>query len=238
MTAPHVAWMFAERLAGRSRSRIARDLNARGGPCPSRVDPGRNRHRAGGVWTLRTVAVILANPRYTGRRVWGRRPTGSDSAHGPAVSRIRAHPALVSEEDFLAAHRFVQHGPPRMVRSGVTLSLGWCGVGCVRRMDSHWVHDRAGYRWRHGHSSARQSTAGRPKTIYLREDHLTDRIAELLGDLVDHDARGHARARVVAAELRATGLIVVCDSGEVTLAPECDLSSDSGRGPKTNASLK
>jgi hypothetical protein len=34
-TAPHVRWMFAERLAGRSVAGIARELNERGVPCPS-----------------------------------------------------------------------------------------------------------------------------------------------------------------------------------------------------------
>jgi site-specific DNA recombinase len=68
-TAPHVAWIFAQRLAGNSVASIARDLNERGVPCPSRVDPGRNPHRSGQAWTLRTVAAILSNPRYTGRQV-------------------------------------------------------------------------------------------------------------------------------------------------------------------------
>jgi site-specific DNA recombinase len=64
-TAPYVTWMFQQRLTGCSVASIARELNERGVPCPSDVDPERNRHPSGGVWTLRTVAVILANPRYT-----------------------------------------------------------------------------------------------------------------------------------------------------------------------------
>jgi site-specific DNA recombinase len=75
VTSPHVRWMFQQRLAGRSVAGIARELNERMAPCPSDVDPERNRHRSGGVWTLRTVAVILANPRYTGRQVWNRQRT-------------------------------------------------------------------------------------------------------------------------------------------------------------------
>ena len=72
VTARYVRWIFAERLAGRSVAGIARELNERGVPCPSTADPGRNRHRRGWAWNLRSVAVILANPRYTGREVWSR----------------------------------------------------------------------------------------------------------------------------------------------------------------------
>jgi hypothetical protein len=73
------------------------------------------------VWTVRTVAAILANPRYTGRQVWnrqridhheivpGNKRTGSGKtrAWNPrsewSVSARPAHPALVSEVDFRAA---------------------------------------------------------------------------------------------------------------------------------------
>jgi hypothetical protein len=44
--------MFGQRLAGRSAARITR--------------------------ALRTVAAILANPRYTGRQVWNRQRTDRD----------------------------------------------------------------------------------------------------------------------------------------------------------------
>jgi site-specific DNA recombinase len=67
--------MFGQRLAGHSAARITRALNDAGVPCPSAADPGRNPHRAGAGWTLRTVAAILANPRYTGRQVWNRQPS-------------------------------------------------------------------------------------------------------------------------------------------------------------------
>nr|WP_256476005.1 recombinase family protein [Amycolatopsis sp. WQ 127309] len=43
-TAPHVSWMFRQRLAGHSVASIARHLNERGVPCPSSADPDRNRH--------------------------------------------------------------------------------------------------------------------------------------------------------------------------------------------------
>jgi Recombinase len=54
--------MFAQRLAGHSVARITRALNDAGIPCSSAADPGRNPHRTGAAWTLRTVTAILANP--------------------------------------------------------------------------------------------------------------------------------------------------------------------------------
>jgi hypothetical protein len=70
--------MFAERLAGHSAARITRALNDAGIPCLSAAGPKWNPHRAGTAWTLRTVAAILANPRYTGRQVWNRQRTDFD----------------------------------------------------------------------------------------------------------------------------------------------------------------
>jgi site-specific DNA recombinase len=103
--------MFARRLDGSSVPSIARELNERSVSCPSSADPERNRHRSGQRWNLRSVAVILANPRYTGREVWHRRQSAGPSAgelKGDAaeagVSRTAAQPALVSEADFVAAN--------------------------------------------------------------------------------------------------------------------------------------
>jgi site-specific DNA recombinase len=68
-----------QRLAGASTASIARSLNDRGVPSPAAHDPVRNRHRTRTRtrtrWTLRTVAAILENPRYTGRQVWNRQRT-------------------------------------------------------------------------------------------------------------------------------------------------------------------
>jgi site-specific DNA recombinase len=72
-TAPQVAWIFAQRLAGHSMARIARALNEATVPCPSAADPERNPHRSGSAWTLHTVRAILGNPRIPG----GRCGTGS-----------------------------------------------------------------------------------------------------------------------------------------------------------------
>ncbi|HVK43923.1 MAG TPA: recombinase family protein, partial [Micropruina sp.] len=124
----------------------------------SSVDPGRNPHRSGAGWTLRTVASILANPRYTGRQVWNRQrtdhddvePDGTIARHQEVqrwnaaphwvISRQIAHPPLVTEEQFVAAQAIhtaptpTDGAPRRYLLAG----LGCCGV-CGRIMDSHWA---------------------------------------------------------------------------------------------------
>lgn len=147
-TAPHVKWIFAERLAGRSAASIARELNECQVPCPAQADPSRNRHRRGHDWSLRTVIEILRNPRYTGREVWnrvadrdGQRP--DETRHEWAIAERPSHPALVTERDFVAVQavrvtRTAADGTVRTYRLSGLLSCGWCG----RRMDSHWVNDR------------------------------------------------------------------------------------------------
>lgn len=148
-TAPHVVtWIFRQRLAGHSVASIARRLNERGVPCPSSADPDRNQHRTRGAWTLRAVAVILANPRYTGRQTWNRRATDtSGPAVTPAQSAKAAHRALVTEQDFIAAQQIRAARPAHdgRTRRFALAGLIHCGV-CDRRLDSHWNHGRPTYR--------------------------------------------------------------------------------------------
>jgi site-specific DNA recombinase len=167
-TAHTVRWIFAQRLQGHSVARIARALNEAAIPCPSAADPARNPHRQGTGWTLGTVATILQNPRYTGRQVWNRQRTDKDLADpgdvslghksvqrwnlpdGWAISKKPAHPALVSEADFVAAQDvstargpapFGEVSPPerrRYLLAGIVV----CGT-CGRRMESAWSNGRA-----------------------------------------------------------------------------------------------
>ena len=170
-----------------------------GVPCPSRVDPGRNRHRSGEGWTLRTVAAILANPRYTGRQVWNRQRTDHDPQEidgvpgaGPVqrwntieqwvISRRPAHPPLVSEEDFVAVQAVNAVPAPRDGTSRAYLLTGLliCRA-CGRRLEAHWVHGRAGYRCRHGRTSAGPSAATyQIRTVYVREDRVVAHVVDQL----------------------------------------------------------
>src|SRR6266487_652031 len=194
--APVVAWMFAQRLARHSAARITRALNDAGIPCPSAADPGRNPHRTGAEWTLRTVAAILANPRYTGRQVWNRQRTDFDLAdpgntgmghkqvqrwnlpEGWVISRHPAHPALVSEADFITAQDIgAPRGPAgQATRRYLLAGLLACGR-CGRRLESAWSNGKPAYRCRHGHASATCPDPGRPKNTYVREDQILPHLA-------------------------------------------------------------
>src|SRR6266700_8192828 len=200
-TAKVVRWIFAQRLAGHSVARIARALNEAGVPCPSAADPGRNPHRTAAGWTLGTVTTILRNPRYTGRQVWNRQRTDTelvDPANvtlghrsvqrwnlpdGWVISSRLAHPALVSEDDFVAAQDVnAARGPvPQdepVLRRYLLAGLLACGV-CGRRMESAWSNGKPAYRCRHGHTSAMAPDPARPKNTHIREDKLLPHLPAL-----------------------------------------------------------
>ena len=203
-TAHVVQWIFAQRLTGHSVARIARALNDAGVPCPSAADPGRNQHRTGTEWKLGTVTTILSNPRYTGHQVWNRQRTDKDLADpadvslghksvqrwnlpdGWVISRQPAHPALVSEADFIAAQDIhAARGPAPSgdvsmpeKRQYLLAGLLACGT-CERRMESAWSNGKPAYRCRHGHTSVSTPDPDRPKNAYVREDRILPHLAAL-----------------------------------------------------------
>jgi site-specific DNA recombinase len=154
-------------------------------PCPSAADPGQNPHRTGAAWTLRTVAAILANPRYTGRQVWNRQRTDFDLVdpvntalghrqvqrwnlpEGWVISKRPAHAALVSEADFIKAQDTAAPRGPAAPAARRYLLAGLMACGrCGRRLESAWSNGKPAYRCRHGHTSAASpDPAGRrPRT--------------------------------------------------------------------------
>jgi hypothetical protein len=200
-------------------ARIARALNDAGVPCPAAADPGRNPHRTGAGWTLGTVTTILSNPRYTGRQVWNRQRTDRDLADpgdialghkqvqrwnlpdGWVISRKPAHPALVSEADFIAAQDIsAARGPapgtaltaPRK-RRYLLAGLLICG-GCGRRMESAWSNGKPAYRCRHGHTTASRRGPGQLKNAYIREDRILPHLPALHLQLTE-PAGGQRRRR-------------------------------------------
>ena len=150
------------------------------------------------------MTSILGNPRYTGRQVWNRQRTDSELADpantslghksvqrwnlpgGWVISARPAHPALVSEADFIAAQDIsAARGPaPRAAlaapgnRRYLLAGLLACGT-CGRRMESAWSNGKAAYRCRHGHTSAATPDPGRPKNAYIREDRILPHLPAL-----------------------------------------------------------
>jgi hypothetical protein len=237
VTAPHVRWIFGQRLAGMSVASITRQLNERAVLCPSQVDRRRNPHRHREVWTVHTVASILANPRYTGRQVWNRQSTDPAARPGQVgrpdravqrwnpsnewvISKMIAHTPLVSEHDFVAVQAIRAARPTQdgRTRSYPLAGLIRCGV-CRRRMDAHWVHNRAGYRCRHGRTTGHPRQTRQAKNIYVREDHIVAAISTRLAELgiapaapPGDNARPCRQHPMRLAELlRTHRLIIVCD---------------------------
>jgi len=257
-TAPVVRWMFAHRLAGHSVARIARALNEAGVPSPSAADPGRNPHRAGTSWTLGTVTTILSNSRYTGRQVWNRQRTDTELADpgnvtlghrsvqrwnlpdGWVISDRPAHPALVSEPDFIAAQdvnaarRPAPQGGP-VLRRYLLAGLLSCGV-CGRRMESAWSNGRPAYRCRHGRSSAMAPDPARPKNTYVREDKILPHLPALHLLLTTPAVRARRRTRSgtdVRPAATTQDVIGYLREHEITLTWDPAAATVRARAPET-----
>lgn len=245
-TAPHVRWIFTQRLAGHSTAGIARTLNALGVPPPSAHDPGRNPHRSGAAWTLRTIAAILANPRYTGRQVWNRqsidhhetrpgdkssRPPGRKPTHhwNPrdqwVISNQVVHPPLVSDAVFarvqqVSALPVAEDGnADRYQLTGLVI----CGL-CGRRAEGHWAHGRARYRCRHGYTSSSDAQPGHLKTLYVRQDQILAQAGAQLTNFAGVDPASLTAAEL-ATQLRSREITIVCTPVSITL--------DTGTGTDT-----
>lgn len=190
------------------------------------------------------MAAILANPRYTGRQVWNRQYVDHNetvagekaTSRGPVfrwspknqwvVSSGLPHPALVSEEDFVKAQAVTAVATPSDGRARRYLLTGLvvCEV-CGRRADGHWVHDRPGYRCRHGRTSASPAAPGRPKAVYWREDELLIRA----GHQLVNGLPANADHRVTATYIRARKLRIACGHNTVTIR-----SDETGPTPTTH----
>ena len=244
VTAPAVRWIFAQRLAGHSVARITRALNDAGVPCPSAADPSRNPHRTGAGWTLRTVAAIVANPRYTGRQVWNRQRTDFDLAdpanttlghrqvqrwnlpEGWVISKHPAHTALVSEADFIAVQDMAAPRGPAgpAARRYLLAGLLVCGR-CDRRLESAWSNGKPAYRCRHGHTSAASPHPGRMTNTYVREDQILPHlaaIAVLLRGSGQPPSRSGNNSAQVTSPAKAADLIDKLRTAGVTLTYDPD----------------
>ncbi|MCW3844917.1 zinc ribbon domain-containing protein [Micromonospora yasonensis] len=143
--------------------------------------------------------------------------SGAASPIGQSRRGALAAP-LVSEEQFVAAQAIHTATTPTdgTPRHYLLAGLVCCGV-CGRIMDSHWVHGRPGYRCRHGHTSSRTKTSPQPKILYIREDHLLDRIRHDRGLHRYHPALRSPDPEKPATCLRTKNMIIVCDQHTRTI---------------------
>ena len=97
---------------------------------------------------------------------------------GWVISARPAHPALVSEEDFIAVQGI------RAAREDADRAAVPAGRAAALRdlraaAESCWSNGRPAYRCRHGHSSASAPDPARPKNLYIREDRILPHLPAL-----------------------------------------------------------
>jgi site-specific DNA recombinase len=202
------------------------------------------------------VRAILANPRYTGRQVWNRQPTSHELIdptntglghrqvqrwalpEGWVISTRPAHPALVSEEDFIAAQNVRaerDNGETASKRRYLLAGLLRCGI-CGRRLESCWASNRSAYRCRHGYSSATTPDPARPKNTYVREDHILALLPVLLANPEPPAGRRRRRTRhgvPVVRPVSEQDLIGYLRAREITLIYEPRTKTLQANTPKT-----
>src|SRR5882757_1270357 len=237
VSAEVVQRIFAEYLDGLGDRAIANGLNRDGVPCPSARRPDQNRHRLADGWQGSTVRSILDNPRYTGYAIFGRWAQHEilldpdDVAAGHVVrfrranpdrvvrSRQRAHPAIVSVEDFtqtqllrrskasggLATARKADRGGRVTARDYVLRGLMRCGI-CSRKMQGSTIRSGTYYR-----CTARTLAPGaaaladHPATVNLREDVVVESLNGWIGTLFTGENVDQTVAALVASQDGAGG---------------------------------
>jgi hypothetical protein len=211
-SAPVVRRIFDEFLSGSGLGKIAAGLVADGVPSPSAHDPERNPHRVGssGAWAKSALREILRNPRYTGFQVW-RRTAGKqtlrdvdDVSLGDEKRMIQqapqdwiwsnqpVHPAIITlEEHRLALARYKtepgsSHGRRFTERPYRARGLVRCAL-CNRKMNSHWLRNKPGYRCVYGADYVLPMDSEHPKSVYLSESSFIAPLGEWLTGLFDGD---------------------------------------------------
>lgn len=107
--------------------------------------------KTGGSWSVGTIRDILINPTYTGKLRWNWRPAEKKMVEGQVtITRPRSneytivdglHPAIISDETFQLAQKFMTENPPVPVSNRNTVKnplagivkCGKCGRNMVRR---------------------------------------------------------------------------------------------------------
>ena len=143
---------------------------------------------------------------------------------GWVISNRPAHPALVSEDDFIAVQGINAARGPVPQRAPVLrryrlAGLLACGV-CGRRMESAWANGKPAYRCRHGRTSAMAPDPARPRNTYVREDKLLPHLPALHLLLTTPAVRARRRTRAgtdVTGAASPDDVIAYLCENEITL---------------------
>ena len=132
------------------------------------------------MWNRQRTDSDLVDPANTEP---GHRPVQRwNLPEGWVISARPAHPAIVSEADFIAAQDIWPPAPrpgrPAGSRQYLLAGLLRCG-GCGRLLESCWSNGKPAYRCRHGHTTATRPDPARPPNAYIREDQILPRLPAL-----------------------------------------------------------
>ena len=131
------------------------------------------------MWNRQRTDFDLVDPANTG--LGHRQVQRWNLPDGWVISARPAHPALVSEADFIAAQEAsAPRGPAGPADARRYLLAGLLRLrDCGRRLESAWSNGKPAYRCRHGYTSAMRPDPARPKNIYIREDQILPHLAAL-----------------------------------------------------------
>ena len=217
--APVVEQIFAWRVGDRlSCQAIADRLDEDPIRYPPPTAIGGTRSR--GSWSARSVAAVLANPKYTGYMVWNRRGTSTKRGrHNPpdlwVWSKETSHEAIVSLDTYRAAaevakgkrtsRRIVgeKNRHPATKQTYLLRSYVKCSV-CERRMEGStrkgaFVYFRCRPRSTSGHDAANR-WPGHPSDVYVSQDKLLPGVLGFFAERVF----GERRRELLLNDLDAT----------------------------------
>ncbi len=174
------------------------------------------------MWNRQRTDTELADPADI---ALGHRPVQRwNLPDGWVISVRPAHPALVSEADFIAAQAVNaargpaprgDPGPPAGGRRYLLAGLLTCGT-CGRRMESAWSNGKPAYRCRHSHTSAVSPDPARPKNAYVREDKILPQLPALHSQLTRAQSTGAGRSpRSRRRTRRGTDVIATADAADI-----------------------
>ena len=187
------------------------------------------------MWNRQRTDFDLVDPGNTG--LGHRQVQRWNPPEGWVISKQPAHPALISEADFITAQETATPRGPASPAARRYLLAGLLACGrCGRKLESAWSNGKPAHRCRHGYTSATRPDLARPKNTYVREDQILPHLAAIA--ILMHRPRPTgagirqslarvttpARAANLIDSLRTAGVILTYDPDQQTLRCNEDIA--------------